>query len=136
MSKRQSRMLEKGKISPSGGELLVITLNATSILLVPSFTVKQLDKMPGWPSWEHYGSGYPVLVYWLGQTLGKQFSSTIALLGRWLGKAVGLVYMQFLRYWPLLSGNSFMTASFTNTALVFSSAWFFGGLVCYAAWKL
>src|SRR5690554_2797992 len=98
MNKRQSRMLEKGKISPrQAGELLVIALNATAILLVPSFTVKQL----GQNTWLAVllGSLWGVvtlsLVYWLGRKHPGQtiFQYSQTLLGRWLGKAVGLVYI-------------------------------------------
>jgi spore germination protein KB len=141
MNKRQSRMLEKGKISPrQAGELLVIALNATAILLVPSFTVKQL----GQNAWLAVllGSLWGVvtlsLVYWLGRKHPGQtiFQYSQTLLGRWLGKAVGLVYIwNFLQVVAIVirEFGDFMTTSFMpNTPLsVFSLS-----LVFLAVWSV
>lgn len=132
-------MLENGKISPrQTGELMFITILATIILFVPAITAT----LAGHDAWlativgPMFGLVTLALVAWLGhkhpgQTL-FQYSETI--LGKWPGKAVGLLYV-----WGFLHINSiivrefgdFMTTSFMpntplsvfNFSLLFLCAW-------------
>ncbi|NLN07069.1 MAG: endospore germination permease [Firmicutes bacterium] len=107
-------MLEKGKISPrQSGELLFITVFATSILIVPAVTTSiaaqdawlaiLLSTLPGFfllgvLSW--LGGKHP------GQTL-FQYAETI--LGKWPGKLFGLLYV-----WIMLQTAATTTRQFSD----------------------
>lgn len=141
MKKQEIGTLEKGKISPrQGGELLVITLLATAILLVPSFTAAQ-QMQNAWLATllgSLWGLATLYIVCWLGNKHQGQtiFQYTQTLLGKWLGKIVGLAYVwTFLRVVAIVirEFGDFMTTSFMpNTPLsVFSLS-----LIFLAAWTV
>lgn len=141
MKKAKIGSLEKGKISPrQGGELLVISLLATSILLVPAVAVEQ----QGQNAWlavllgTIWGLVTLSIVCWLGNKHPEEtiFQYTETLLGKWLGKVVGLLYVwSFLRVVAIVirEFGDFMTTSFMpNTPLsVFSLS-----LIFLAAWTV
>ncbi|MCR3921763.1 MAG: spore germination protein [Firmicutes bacterium] len=132
-------MLEKGKISPRQmGELLAMIMISTAILFVPSFTVKLL----GQDAWLAIllGAGFGVVTLYFVYQLGERhhgqtiFQYAEHLLGKWLGKLVGLIYIwTFLRVVAIVirEFGAFMTTSFMpNTPLsvftfsiVLLSAW-------------
>lgn len=134
-------MLEKGKISPrQTGELLLITILATVILFVPAIT----SAMAGHDAWlaTSVGSMFGLLTLGLVIWLGKkhpgqnifQYSETI--LGKWLGKLVGLAYVWiFLHIASVVvrEFGDFMTTSFmVNTPLsVFNLT-----IILLAAWAV
>lgn len=134
-------MLEKGKISPrQTGQLMFITILATIILFVPAITAS----LAGHDAWvaTFTGSMFGLIVLaflaWLGhkhpgQTL-FQYSETI--LGKWPGKAVGLIYVfGFIHINAIIvrEFGDFMTTSFMpNTPLsVFNFS-----LLVLAAWAV
>lgn len=132
-------MLEKGKISPrQTGELVFIGILATAILFVPAITAA----MAGHDAWIAclVGSllGLPtlILVLWLGRKHPGQtiFQYSEKVLGKWLGKLVGLAYVWiFLHLTSVVvrEFGDFMTTSFMpdtplsvfNFSLLLLGAW-------------
>lgn len=119
-------MLEKGKISPrQTGELIFITILATVILFVPAITAHEA----GHDAWmatfggSMFGLFILILVLWLGKKHPGltiyQYSEKI--LGRFLGKLVGLSYVWFFVHVASIvvrEFGDFMTTSFMpNTPL-------------------
>ncbi|MDW7651888.1 MAG: endospore germination permease [Bacillota bacterium] len=126
MNRRRTMMLEKGKISPrQTGQLVFLTILATVILFVPAITAS----IAGHDAWlatisgSMFGLVTLFFVAWLGhkhpgQTI-FQYSETI--LGRYLGKLVGLAYVWIFVHVASVvvrEFGDFMTTSFMpNTPL-------------------
>jgi spore germination protein KB len=126
MKKRRTAMLEKGKISPrQAGQMVFMSIHATIILFVPAITAH----LAGHDAWIATLAGSLVglatlfFVIWLGKKHpGKtifQYCETI--LGRYIGKLVGLAYVWiFLHLVSIVArefGDFMTTAFMPNTPL-------------------
>lgn len=132
-------MLEKGKISTrQTWELLFITVIATEVLLVPAIT----SKLARHDAWLASIAAAPAafiilaLVSWLGKKHPQKnlYQYAEAILGKWPGKIVGLLYVwMFLQLASIVvrQFGDFLTTAFMpntplsvfNFSIIFLAAW-------------